>query len=89
MNTLSTADTKFVSGGYLLVGQQKPQQHPRFMAMETTALDADANSVDDYARHMAPAVVTETLVPPAHFDADRIAPSRVDNKACDALKDRG
>ena len=76
MKILTPTETTFVSGGFVR-GERNPplpQTYPRFMAMETTALNVDTNVVDDSARHMKPAVVTEAFVPPTRFDADRILP---------------
>ena len=61
MKTLTSTETAFVGGGFVRGGRNPPvpHSHPRFMAMETTALDVDTNLVDESARHMKPAVVTE------------------------------
>ncbi len=87
MKTLTSAETKFVSGGYVRGGQQLPQHHRRFMAMETTPIDRDTDT--ETTRWMKPADVTVALVPIPRFDAARMAPSGIDEDTYNGLNDQG
>ena len=86
MKTLTFAETKFVSGTFVRGGQQMPQQHRQFMAMETTSIDSDTDT--EIARRMKPACVTVALAPSLGFDAARMAPKGIDEGTYNGFNDQ-
>lgn len=89
MKTLSTAETKFVSGGIVRAWLAPYRTGLSGTVAEAAPAVQAASNGDDAQRRMAPALASvDHFQPPMRFDAARIAPGDTDEDTYNGFNDQ-